>query len=956
MTGTGRYCISYAVALVLLILMVGLAQALPPIAAEIYGGVRYFNGSEVGAGTSIGAYDSDGNMCGNAYTSQTGLFGLLSCLGDDPSSAEDEGLVPGEEIRLYINGVIAFGNSKVYWQEGSYLFVNLTLNFPPTISACSNGTVGEDGNGSNVSIDLWACADDLEDTDEQLAFSVMSQSDSSLIDCFIMDDRYLTCHDPMPDASGHSDIVIRVTDRGDKWDEATIRVTVFPINDAPYFVHNLTDQKVNESLAFYYKVNCSDVDNATTYYYDNFSRFDIRPDGQINWTPWQDDVGNYSILITCSDGELNASQAFRLEVVDINLPPVLLTIGNQIGIERQRFTLFITAYDLDYDNLTFYTNTSVFGVEFFNHTGIYTEGLINFIPVLSHVGNHSVSIIVSDGFVNITETIRFRIVRGPYCGDSYCGSDESCQICPQDCGPCPVAPQPPRPPAIEPPAEEEEEAPLPRPRPRICEEKWECSEWNVCPPEEIQTRKCADVNDCGTKTDKPGESQACEYIPRCDDLILNADETDIDCGGSCPLCSVGKRCFADSDCATEWCHLGRCALPSCNDGVKNQDEEGVDCGGPCEPCAEIKMARMPFVEKPLELVRAFPWILLIIASLLMLMTAASDYAYLHHISGKPFKAYRRARSDYRGLRRRIYTAAFDILFIAGVSSAYIYYYSTDPAGLLRNLWMPVLAMAAIPAAVSFAVSQMTYSEWKRARKEKVMKQVHRQETRRLIALEEKVSSDICAGIVRKLLEMVNERRFNPYPELYAVIKPIYSSIIRMEKLRLERAGYEKPDQDTVKLAKKSLSERHFAHAARSYPELREIIKTLQRLAVAYSRRYEEEFLDLMAEVSRPHMMSVIRSDAHLVKTYNSLVDIYTSIAERQASIRRNEASLAQLEKDYLGMVQRLASQTRATVQARKIGSDFIHVYNSIIDLHDHLNKKFQLYHDMEILEKSNKMG
>ena len=43
----------------------------------------------------------------------------------------------------------------------------------------------------------------------------------------------------------------------------------------------------------------------------------------------------------------------------------------------------------------------------------------------------------------------------------------------------------------------------------------------------------------------------------CFDGILNGDETDVDCGGSCVAC------------------------PTCSDGVQNGDETGVDCGGSC---------------------------------------------------------------------------------------------------------------------------------------------------------------------------------------------------------------------------------------------------------------------------------------------------------------------------------------------------------------------------------------
>ena len=70
----------------------------------------------------------------------------------------------------------------------------------------------------------------------------------------------------------------------------------------------------------------------------------------------------------------------------------------------------------------------------------------------------------------------------------------------------------------------------------------------------------------------------------CFDGIKNQDETDIDCGGSCPKCEDGKNCSTDTDCLSGWCYNGVCTTPSCSDGVQNQNETGIDCGGPCPPC------------------------------------------------------------------------------------------------------------------------------------------------------------------------------------------------------------------------------------------------------------------------------------------------------------------------------------------------------------------------------------
>ena len=49
--------------------------------------------------------------------------------------------------------------------------------------------------------------------------------------------------------------------------------------------------------------------------------------------------------------------------------------------------------------------------------------------------------------------------------------------------------------------------------PVVCVESWSCTEWNKC-IDGKQVRTCTDSNACGTKGDKPTESQDCEVKPR----------------------------------------------------------------------------------------------------------------------------------------------------------------------------------------------------------------------------------------------------------------------------------------------------------------------------------------------------------------------------------------------------------------------------------------------------------
>ena len=72
----------------------------------------------------------------------------------------------------------------------------------------------------------------------------------------------------------------------------------------------------------------------------------------------------------------------------------------------------------------------------------------------------------------------------------------------------------------------------------------------------------------------------------CSDSVLNGDETDIDCGGSCSIkCGAGSRCIGSTDCISGVCMSDVCQAPTCTDGVLNGDESYIDCGGAvCPNC------------------------------------------------------------------------------------------------------------------------------------------------------------------------------------------------------------------------------------------------------------------------------------------------------------------------------------------------------------------------------------
>ncbi len=78
--------------------------------------------------------------------------------------------------------------------------------------------------------------------------------------------------------------------------------------------------------------------------------------------------------------------------------------------------------------------------------------------------------------------------------------------------------------------------------------------------------------------------------PACDDGDKNGDETDLDCGGSCPPCSAGQSCEDNSDCVTAFCSAGTCATPECTSDNDCAALNGDCTKGKCDPNTDTCVA------------------------------------------------------------------------------------------------------------------------------------------------------------------------------------------------------------------------------------------------------------------------------------------------------------------------------------------------------------------------------
>jgi hypothetical protein len=100
---------------------------------------------------------------------------------------------------------------------------------------------------------------------------------------------------------------------------------------------------------------------------------------------------------------------------------------------------------------------------------------------------------------------------------------------------------------------------------------------------------CEDDYDCESRN--CNDDGVCEEAEsKCDNGKKDSGETDVDCGGVCvskgKKCGLDKNCLYGSDCTSSICGYDDVCVDEepCENGEQDGSESDVDCGGDCDPC------------------------------------------------------------------------------------------------------------------------------------------------------------------------------------------------------------------------------------------------------------------------------------------------------------------------------------------------------------------------------------
>ncbi len=107
------------------------------------------------------------------------------------------------------------------------------------------------------------------------------------------------------------------------------------------------------------------------------------------------------VVFSATDNFSNAtSNNITLNVTSPkNYNPVIFPSQNQTATVNVPFTLYVRSEDPDLpygDNVSYYDNTSLFNISFYNQSENYSYGIIQFTPTVSDIGTYSINISVFD--------------------------------------------------------------------------------------------------------------------------------------------------------------------------------------------------------------------------------------------------------------------------------------------------------------------------------------------------------------------------------------------------------------------------------------------------------------------------------------------------------------------------------------------------------------------------------
>jgi len=197
-------------------------------------------------------------------------------------------------------------------------FVNQKPSSAPSLSNLPDITILEGSSALDNVIDLYAYTLDQDTLSTDLRYSIVTQSNPSLISCSIDNNRYIDCTSPL--GYGYSQVTVQVSDTVfNDQDSFIVFVDPLGVNSAPAIITTPSTIAIQD-LLYKYDADASDEENDQLVFslVDSPNGMTINSaTGLVEWTPDEDFVGDdVSVAIQVSDGSLTGLQFFILKVFE----------------------------------------------------------------------------------------------------------------------------------------------------------------------------------------------------------------------------------------------------------------------------------------------------------------------------------------------------------------------------------------------------------------------------------------------------------------------------------------------------------------------------------------------------------------------------------------------------------------------------------------------------------------
>ncbi|WP_274876866.1 Ig-like domain-containing protein [Vibrio harveyi] len=331
------------------------------------------------------------------------------------SSLQESGTVErtGAEILastlFETTGIAALGLSETQNLSLADLILNAAnsdntspaINPRPPVAEDDSVLTDED---ASVSIDVLANDQDA-DSDSLSIESATVPAEQGTVE--IIDGKLIFT--PAEDFNGEATVTYVVTD-GALTDEATVTVTVNPINDAPVAVNDTVTTDEDTAVTIDVLANDSDPENDTL----TITAASVPTeqgtvaivDGKLVFTPAENFNGDATISYTISDGQLTDDATVAVTVNPVNDAPV--AVNDAVSTDEDTaVTIDVLANDSDPENDTLTITAASVPAE--QGTVTIVDGKLVFTPAENFNGDATISYTISDGQLTDDATVAITV-------------------------------------------------------------------------------------------------------------------------------------------------------------------------------------------------------------------------------------------------------------------------------------------------------------------------------------------------------------------------------------------------------------------------------------------------------------------------------------------------------------------------------------------------------------------